>query len=514
MFSRFEPARRSGARASACLAFVLLLLDPWHAARAFGFEDVQRLAQGLAAKSYAAPAAIPKALRDLTYDQYRDIRNKPSNFLWHGSGLPVEVAFFHLGWHYLEPVRIHVITRDGVRDVRFDPRDFDYGNNTLDTSGLAGIGFGGFRVHYALNRPRYKDEVLVFLGASYFRALGKGQHYGLSARGLAIDTGLASGEEFPRFTEFWIQRPARGAKTLTIYALLDSKRAAGAYRFVLRPGGDTTLDVRARLYLRAKVGKLGLAPLTSMFLHGANQRAARDDYRPEVHDSDGLSIHAGDGEWLWRPLVDPARLLVSSFSTQDPLGFGLMQRERRFSRYEDLEAHYERRPSAWVEPWGPWGAGRIELVALPTSDETNDNIVAYWVPDSEPAPQQPYDFAYILHWQGARQVRPPTAWVAQTRRGRGYVAKPDGDIGFKVDFKGPALDGLPASAPLAADVWTDANAKVTAQSVERSPIIGGARLALRIRRLDVAKPVEMRAVLKSGERVLSETWTYLLPPTK
>ena len=490
----------------------LLLLQPMQAAYGFGFDDVARRAQALAAAPYTPPPALPMVLQNLTYDQYRDIRYKPAHFMWHKAGLPFELAFFHPGWHYREPVRIHEVSAEGVRELRFDPQAFDYGANTFDPGKLGRIGYAGFRVHYALNTPTYKDEVLVFLGASYFRALGKGQLYGLSARGLAVDTALASGEEFPRFTEFWIDRPGRNAKSLTVYALLDSKRVAGAYRFVLEPGDETVLRVQARLFLRSQVGKLGLAPLTSMYLHGANQRAANEDYRPEVHDSDGLLLHAGDGEWIWRPLVDPKRLLVTSFSTANPVGFGLMQRERRFMRYEDLEARYERRPSVWVEPEGAWGAGRIELVQIPTPDETNDNIVAYWAPAAEPAPLAPYDFAYRLYWQGDRQTRPPSAWVAETRRGRGYVAKPDGEIGFKVDFRGPALDALPAGAPLDAEVWNDANGRITGRVVERNPLTGGARLALRVKRIDDSKPVELRASLKSEARTLSETWSYVLPP--
>ena len=502
--------RRSGASLLALCG--LLALVPWHAARGFGFDDVARLAKARAAKPYAAAPAAPKVLQDLTYDQYRDIRDKRSAFLWHGDRLPFEIAFFHLGWHYSEPVRINAVTAAGVHQVRFDPKDFDYGTNTLDAKKFAGVGFAGFRVHYALNKPDYKDEVLVFLGASYFRALGKGQRYGISARALAINTALASGEEFPRFTEFWIERPKRDARSLTIFALLDSKSVAGAYRFVLHPGGDTVLDVRSRLYLRAHVGKLGLAPFSSMYLHGINQPGAGGDYRPEVHDSDGLSIHSGDGEWLWRPLVNPKRLLVTSFKDEDPKGFGLMQRERRFSRYEDLEARYGLRPSAWVEPKAGWGKGRVELVELPTPDETNDNIVAYWVPSEQPEPLQPLDFAYRLHWQGGRDERPSNAWVAQTLYGRGYVPKPDGETGFQIDFKGPELGHLRASAPLSAQIWVDANAKVVDHTVERSRVIGGARVALRIKRVDAAKPVEIRVGLKSGARTLSETWSYVLPP--
>ena len=87
-------------------------------------------------------------------------------------------------------------------------------------------GFAGFRVQFATN---WKADIAAFLGASYFRAVGDDtRQYGLSARGLAIDTAFARPEEFPRFTAFWFERPSRDAGTLTLYALLDSPSIAGA----------------------------------------------------------------------------------------------------------------------------------------------------------------------------------------------------------------------------------------------------------------------------------------------
>jgi glucans biosynthesis protein len=363
-----------------------------------------------------------------------------------------------------------------------------------------------------MNTPKYKDEVVVFQGASYFRAVGKGQVYGLSARGLAIDTALPSGEEFPQFTEFWIERPKAAAKEITLYALLDSPRATGAYRFVVKPGVETTVDVKARLFLRENVSKLGIAPLTSMFYSGENQRSATEDYRPEVHDSDGLSIQSGTGEWIWRPLVNPKRLLVTSFAVTNPQGFGLMQRDRRFANYEDLEANYQRRPSAWVEPKGNWGTGRIELVQIPTPDETNDNIVAYWVPDAPPRAGTPMDIEYKLSWQNESETHPPLSWVTQTRRGHGYVRKADDSIALFADFEGPALKKLPANANVEATVSVDANAKLLELTAYPNRITGGWRAAVRIQRLDDKKPVELRGYLHSGSTTLSETWSYILPP--
>jgi len=488
------------------------------AAGAFDFEDVAKRARELAAAPYKKPAALPKELQGLEYDRYRDIRYKPERQLWRDAKLPFELALLHQGYLYDQPVRIHEVTADGAREVRFDPDDFDYGTSRLDAARLreVNLGFAGFRVHYPLNTPKYKDEVLVFLGASYLRAIGRGQRYGASARGLAIDTALPSGEEFPHFTEFWIERPAPGAKSLTVYALLDSRRASGAYRFVLRPGTDTAMDVTARLYVREKVGKLGVAPLTSMYLFGGNQRPAYEDYRPEVHDSDGLSLHGADGEWIWRPLGNPRRLLTTSFAAANPRGFGLMQRDREYPHYEDPESRYELRPSVWIAPHGDWGAGRVELVQIPVPDETNDNVVAYWVPDAPPAPGAPYDFAYRMLWQKDAEAHPPQAWVAQTRRGRAYVRKPDDSVSFVIDWEGPALEKLAgeasADAKVEAVVSADGNGRILEVNAWPNEVTGGWRSTLRVRRLDDGKPVEMRAFLRSGGNAISETWSYILLP--
>jgi len=496
-------------RAVAFLGLALVLTD----ARAFGFDDVARRAADLAGVPYKKPDTdLPKALAALNYDQYRDIRYKPDKAVWRAQKLPFELAFFHQGLYYTQPVRVNEVVGSVVREIRFSPELFDYGANRIDPQQLKGLGFAGFRVHYPINTPKYKDEVLVFLGASYFKALGKGQVYGMSARGLAVDTALMSGEEFPYFSEFWVHRPEPNARELVIDALLDSRRMTGAYRFVLKPGVETAVEVRTRLFLRENVSKLGIAPLTTMYFYGENQRGAREDFRPEVHDSDGLSIRAGTGEWIWRPFINPKKLLVSSFALTNPVGFGIQQRDRNFDHYEDLEARYDKRPSVWIEPRDPWGRGRVELVQIPTPDETNDNIVAYWVPDDPPAVREGYDLQYRLLWQKDTETRPPQSWVVQTRRGSGYTRNPDNSIGFVIDFDGPALKKLPAEAELVGVVSNDGNAEVLERRLERNEVSGGWRLILKLRRLDDNKPVELRAFLRSEQNALSETWSYLLPP--
>lgn len=488
-------------------------------AQSFDFESLTTLARTRAATPWRAPAAtLPPDLAALDYDGVRDIRFKPERALWRDAQLPFEAMFFHLGLYQKSPVRIHEITPQGVRPIAYRQADFNYGKNQLAPAAWGDLGFAGFRVHYPLNGAQYKDELIVFQGASYFRALGAGQRYGLSARGLAIDAQGGNGEEFPRFSEFWLQRPAAGATAFTVYALLESERATGAYRFDVRPGAHTVTEVRARVFLRPgprPIATLGIAPLTSMFLFGENQPRA-GDFRPEVHDSDGLMVAADDGEWLWRPLQNPQRPMVNSFAVSRLRGFGLMQRDRAFASYQDTEAHYEKRPSAWVRPLGDWGPGRVELLQLPTPDETHDNIVAYWVPARLPPPGSPFEFAYALSWQGDTQERPPGSWATQSRRGDGYRRESDkplaGEVQYVVDFSGPALQALPDSAPVRVVATSDANGRVLQQLAYPNPAGNGWRMTLRVQQLDRAKPVELRAFLQHKTDSVSETWTHLLLP--
>jgi glucans biosynthesis protein len=508
MTNRFVLCRL--ARSAAALASLFAVSAAGRVA-AFDFDDVAALAEAQAKRPYTIESApVPAELQALSYDQYRDIRYRPDHALWRPEHLPFEVMFFHLGKFQTAPVRIDEITPDGVRHVPYRSADFDYGKNELTTAAWGDLGFAGFRAHYALNTSGYADELVVFLGASYFRALAAGLHYGLSARGLAIDTVGGTGEEFPRFTEFWLVRPAADAHTLTVYALLDSPRASGAYRFDVRPGGETVMDVRARLFVRTPVATVGIAPLTSMFFFGENQ-PHRTDFRPEVHDSDGLSVATGDGEWLWRPLLNPSRTFTTSFAMRGLRGFGLMQRDRSFASYEDGEARYELRPSAWIEPVGDWGPGRVELVQLHTADETNDNVVAYWVPKEPLAVGRALDLAYRVRWQGADMQRPPGAWVVQTRTGRGFTDLADDERQFVVDFAGPSLAALPADAPVKAVVTAPANGSVVESNAYRVDATGAWRMTVRMRQTQANEPTELRGFLQNGTDVLTETWSNVVP---
>ena len=503
-------ARRAAHGILACT--LVAVLGSASTAFAFDFDDVAALAQRKARAPFVPEDRVqPEELSLLGYDRYRDIRFRPDRAIWRAEGLPFDLMFFHRAQSNPR-VRMNEVVDGKARHIPYDSADFDFGKNTLSPEKWGELDYAGLRVHYHLNGPEYKDELIVFLGASYFRALARGVRYGLSARGLAVDTIGADGEEFPYFPEFWIVKPAPDARSLRMLALLDSERVSGAYQFDVVPGDETVVEVKARLYLRAPIRTLGLAPLTTMYQFGENQ-PHRTDFRPEVHDSDGLMVATGDGEWIWRPLINPNQPLTTSFSMRELKGFGLMQRDRSFTSYEDPEARYDLRPSAWIEPVGTWGPGRVELVQLNTPNETNDNVVAYWVPEQVPPPGESLDFAYRLHWQGARLVQePPGARVVQSRVGRGYRELADDQHQFQVDFMGPSLAALPPSAPVKAVVSAPANGEILETNAYQVEATGAWRMMVLVRQLDASQPVELRGYLQNGTDVLTETWSNLVPP--
>jgi glucans biosynthesis protein len=483
-------------------------------ARAFDLEDVARTAAAIAREPYRERAhAVPKWLLvgSLTYDQWRDIRFRPDHALWRAEGLPFQVQLFHPGLYFDRAVRVNVVDGRGAHEVPYSPELFDLGKNRFGPRVPRDLGFAGLRIHAPLKTPAYFDEVAVFLGASYFRALGRDNVYGQSARGLAVDTAEPRGEEFPRFIEFWLVKPAPDAKSLTLYALLDGPSASGAYRFEVTPGVQTRMAVDARLYVRRAGAKLGIAPLTSMFFFGENGPRGLEDFRPEVHDSDGLQLHLGSGEWLWRPLDNPARLDLASFQTSGLRGFGLVQRDLAFASYQDLETREELRPSTWVEPRGDWGAGHVELVEIPTATELVDNIVAYWVPAAPVRAGDALSFSYGLSWGSADAIRPPAGRAVATRRDRGSVHSDHEGYRYIVDFEGGALGALPAEPPPKAIVDASRGVVPYDVTVYKNAVTGGFRLAFQIKPAGVA-PVELRAFLKKGEDVLTETWSSVWHP--
>lgn len=471
-------------------------------AAAFDFEDVAREAERVARAPYRNPPAPDPALA-MSYDAYRKLRFKNEHSTWRGAGTPFELRYFPLGRSFTRALNLFEVVGDEVKPLRLPPGAFE---------GSGSNGVAGWRLHRWVGEARRSDEVGVFLGASYFRLVAQGLRYGLSARGLAVDTVGGGGEEFPAFTTYWLQRPQPGDTDVRVFALLESPRVTGAYAFVLRPSaGNTVAEVRARLILRAPVARLGIAPLTSMFLGGENQPPV-EDYRPEVHDSDGLQVLSGSGEWLWRPLGNPRNVFVTSFSMPSVRGFGLMQRDRQFTSYQDLEAHYQLRPSAWVEPLSDWGPGRVELLQFHTPDETHDNIGAYWVPDKLAAPGQPMDFAWRVTVTDQKPL-PPGAWVTQSRYGHGYREGklPPGRMQFHLDFTGPALQGLSEEEVEAVATGND-NVRDMRVIALPNPAVQGWRVTLDYERVNPKQPVELRAFLRAGTRTLSETWSHALPP--
>ncbi len=470
------------------------------------FAGLQSRAEILAAAAFRQESTeLPPFLAALDYDQYRDIRYHPDAALWRRDGLPFQAQFFSRGFIFNDRVRVNVIDHGVPAPVEFAADLFDFGRLPVPETVPADLGFAGLRLHYPINVHNYFDEVIVFLGASYFRAVGRDEVFGLSARALALNTGLPESEEFPVFREFWLEKPDSHAKKLTLYALLDSPSVAGAYEFVIRPGTVTEVAVRSRLYFRADVKKLGVAPLTSMFLFGKSAGHFVDDFRPEVHDSDGLLIASGSGEWIWRPLNNPQRLSISAFQAANPRGFGLMQRERDFASYQDLEADYQRRPSAWIEPTGDWGEGTVELVEIPSDGEFNDNVVAFWVPAGPVVAGSARAFDYTLGFGDELNARPGGARAVATRVGA-VAGSQQPERKFVVDFVGSQLDSLPPQAVVTADV-TASTGILGAPVVQRNTHTGGYRVYFEF--TPGEEPLaELRCALRSGSDYLSETWNY------
>jgi glucans biosynthesis protein len=479
------------------------------AAATFAFEDVTERARQLAAKPFEDPQGkVPSWLLKLNYDQWRDIRFRKDQALWRETG-PFQVQFFHPGLYYDRPVKMNVVDAKGPKPLEFSPNQFDYGKNDFASRVPQKLGYAGFRVHYPIKRRDYPDEVIVFLGASYFRALGKDHVFGLSARGVAIDTAESHGEEFPFFKEFWLVRPARNARDMVIFALLDSPSLAGAYRFLVSPGEETVVKVDCMLFPRQEVRKLGIAPLTSMFFHGENTVRHFDDFRPEVHDSDGVLLHLAGGEWLWRPLDNAPALHVSGLQAENLGGFGLLQRDREFAHYQDLETRSDLRPSVWIEPQGEWNAGRVEVVEIPTDSDSNDNVVAYWVPKRQPKPGEPSAFSYTMHWYSDDSGRPPGGRVLSTRRDGGTVKNAQR---FVIDFVGKKLASIPADRVLRGVVTIAGGAdaaELLEQHVVKNDVTGGWRLSFQILPKK-REPIELRAFIDQGGETLSETWSYAL----
>ncbi len=492
---------------------LLLLVPRTRAAEdMFDFETLRYRAKMLAAKPYAPrPTQVPDSLRKLSYDDYRLILFDEEQTRWRREKVPFQLQFVHPGFVHQTAVQLFELNGHTATPIKFSRTLYKYGALKVGEGLPDTLGFAGFRVLGNLGNPdRPWDEVASFVGASYFRSLAAQTVYGLSARGLGVDVAEATGEEFPVFEEFWIERPGPTAKQFVVYALMNSASLAGAYRFTVNPGAETTMQVKAVVYCRKNPHVLGIAPLTSMFWHGENSASNFGDFRPEVHDSDGLMMNNGANEWLWRPLSNPKLGRVSAFADNNPRGFGLVQRDRRFESYQDLEANYHLRTNAWVEPVGNWGRGSVRLAELPAPDETHDNIVAFWTPDQLPPEGTPIEFEYKLRWF-LEQIHPPAGVVGSTRIGQSMTHEPELRR-FVIDFDGSYLRQQKTDPAIEADVGVGEGAKLAYHTLQKNPYNHTWRLGFGIKPDGSGRPVELRCFLKKTPHVLTETWTYLWTP--
>jgi len=488
-----------------------------------GFESIQSRARDLANNPYVAPKrdGLPTWMNDLTYDQYRDIRFNPNQALWSTEKLPFRAMLFHPGYLFREPVTLNEFTATHQQQIRLAEAFFNYGPLISKHGDLpADGGFAGFRLHAPLNSPDIYDELIAFQGASYWRALGKNQRYGISSRGIAVDTGADGvSEEFPNFREFWLRKPSPEDTQATVYALLDGPSYAGAYQFKITPGNETIMDVKAVLFARRAVARLGIAPMSSMFWFGENSRRRFDDFRPEVHDSDGLSIRMGSGERMWRPISnDSNQLEFSFFEMEKCAGFGLLQRDRRFAAYEDGEAAYHLRPSLWIEPTSDWGPGRVMLMEIPTTNELADITVAMWEPSRTPKPGDRIEFSYRQHWTMDEDPALADGHVVATRTGVHDWQKEQRTIA--VEFSGNAL-GQASEIPLTPVIQVMGagaeKVKIQGTTVQAMPDARW-RVAFQIApaaeggKLADVGPIELRCCIKRGENFITETWVHRITP--
>jgi periplasmic glucans biosynthesis protein len=469
----------------------------------FGGTTVKTEAKRLSDQPFSRPTMdqLPSPFNKLSYDQYRDIRFRSDKAIWRGEGVDFQIQPFAMGWLYDMPVDLWIVENGKAVRLVADQKLYSLGPLIGPGPDAAPYGFSGFRIHSPINRADAFDEYVVFQGASYFRGVGRALGYGASARGLALNTAQPGGEEFPFFRSFWIERPRAIADSLIVHALLDSPSTTGAYRFSITPGEMTVMDVEATLYPRVALSHVGIGPLTSMYFHGSASQRRVEDIRPAVHDSEGLALVTGNGERLWRPLNNPKTLQLSAFMDRDPKGFGLWQRDRDFHNYEDLESHFERRPSVWVEPETPWGEGFVELVEIPIDDEIHDNIAAYWKPAKPLAAGGPHLFNYKVYWG----TGVPEAWsgarVVKTRVGNGKKA---GIIVFVIDLAGPSVKET-RDVPRV-DLTASAG-QISNVSVQRNTEISGVRVSFSLTPND-SELIELRCVLKAGDQPVSETWLY------
>ncbi len=492
-------------------------------ARPFSFEALTQRAEQFAGRPYRPPyRPAPEVVEQIDYEAHGKIRFDPERALYGPAAAGPQSAypatFFHLGRFFGKSVKMHALV-DGpggksAREILYSPGYFDMPADSIARRLPEDSGFAGFRLQESTGRDDWRThDWIAFLGASYFRAIGELEQYGLSARGVVVNPTLSGAEEFPDFTEFYIAPARKAGDPVAVYALLDGPSLAGAYRFSLTRSAGVIMEVEKHLFLRRDVARLGFAPLTSMYWYAEGDRPSRMDWRPEIHDSDGLALWTGGGERLWRPLNNPEQVTLSSFFDDGPRGFGLLQRDRDFDHYLD-GVHYERRSSLWVEPLGDWGPGSVQLLEIPTDDEIHDNIVACWVAREAAKAGDSRHLTYRLHWL-AEEPYPARAFarVAATRLGRGGQPgkpRPPGLIKFVVDFEGGRLPGLTAKSE-PEPVITASRGEISRVFTEPVPGRGKWRAVFDLA-VEGEEPVELRMYLALGREPLSETWLYQYRP--
>lgn len=479
----------------------------------FSYAWLKGYAKSLSERPFVSHEGdVPSVLSDLDWDEYQQLHFKRDQSLWQKDDTAYRATFFHLGQGFITPVHINVVEDGKSTPVDYSSKMFDYGDSHVNGKSLPeDLGFAGFRMQYGTDWER---DIVAFLGASYFRAVGAEMQYGLSARGLAIDTAMNKPEEFPVFTNFWFEKPKPNSDEVTIYALLDSDSVTGAYRFDIKAGEPLKMRVDVALYPRKEIERLGVAPLTSMYMIGENDRRTNYDWRPEIHDSDGLEMLTGNGEWIWRPLGNPEQLRFNAYMDNNPKGFGLMQRDRNFDHYLDDGVFYEKRPHLWIEPIGDWGKGSVQLVEIPTLDETFDNIVAYWNPAQEIVPGQELLYSYNMYWGSDAPVKSGKATVQSTYTGIGGVVGKKRDYyskRFAIDFEGDIFQMLGQKAKVKPVIETS-RGRVEITSARPQHHIGGYRAMFDLVPDDSVEPINIKVHLEANGQPISETWVYQWNP--
>jgi glucans biosynthesis protein len=480
----------------------------------FDYAHLKGMARTISDSPYTAPAdQLPPALAQLDWDHWQSIRFRDERALWANDGLRYRVEFAHLGFRNNKTVRMFLVQDGQAQEIAFDPAMYDYSKAGIATKQLPPtLGFAGFRVYFHTDWVR---DCAAFQGASYFRAVDGQLQYGMSQRGLSIDCGLSTPEEFPDFVAYYLEKPQKDSSRLTVYGLLDSPSVAGAYRFIMDVADTLVMDIDAALYPRKQIERLGIATGTSMFFSGKNDHRSSEDWRPEIHDSDGLQIWNGAGEWIWRPLTDPTSVRVNTYADTNPHGFGLMQRERNFEQYQDDGVFYEKRPSVWVEPKSNWGKGAVTLLEIPTHDEIQDNIAAFWTPADKPQKSQEYLYGYKLYWCRENPIGPRLATVRATRTGIGGIVgqkRTHFSWRFVVDFAGGELALLGSGAHITPMIAAS-RGRVEITSARPLQSINGWRAMFDLATTDDSiEPINLRLYLAVDGQALSETWLYQYVP--